>query len=253
MTVLKISTFLAVSLLAFSTLQAAYAQTAPFETKGVYLYQDDSGRVIIGGVIENISDTPRGSVEISITLYDQDKKVIGLATSSTHVDTIHPSQISSFQNVLRDQIDISRIRSWNMTIHSEQVDAKVRNLKLIVDESRLDPRGVYFVEGSVTNTGNTTANLVKVSAAFYDQNDQVVASAFALASPQNLEPGQTAPFQLVVMDNPNSKDVFYASLNVESIEYTIVPEFSIFIIALFGSIMGLAIMVTRSNFCRFSF
>lgn len=140
-----------------------------------------------------------------------------------------------------------------MTIHSEQVDAKVRNLKLIVDESRLDPRGVYFVEGSVTNTGNTTANLVKVSAAFYDQNDQVVASAFALASPQNLEPGQTTPFQLVVMDNPNSKDIFYASLNVESIEYTIVPEFSIFIIALFGSIMGLAIMVTRSNFCRFSF
>ena len=155
----KISIPLVVALLVFSALQAAYAQAEYFETKGVYLYQDDSGSIIIGGEIENVSDTPRGAVEITITLYDQDKKVGGLATSNTHVDTIHPEQVSSFETVLRDQTDISRIRSWNMTISSEKANAKVRNLRLIVDESRIDPRGVYFVEGRATNMGNTTATL----------------------------------------------------------------------------------------------
>ncbi len=239
-----------VVLLVFSTLQAAYAQTKDFETKGVYIYQDDSGRVIIGGEVENVSDTPRGTVEITIVLYDQDKKVVGLTTGNTHVNTIHPEQTSSFETVLRDQTDISRIRSWNMTILSEKADAKARNLRLIVDESRVDPRGVYFVEGRVTNMGNTTANLVKISASFYDQNDQIIGSAFASTKPENLEPGQTAPFQLVVMGNPNTRDISSASLNVESIEYTIVPEFPVFILAVLGSVMGVAIVVTRSNNLR---
>ncbi|AFU58133.1 MAG: FxLYD domain-containing protein [Nitrososphaera sp.] len=48
-------------------------------------------------------------MEITIMLYDQDKKVVGLATSNTHVDTIHPDQTSSFETVLLDQIaDISK-------------------------------------------------------------------------------------------------------------------------------------------------
>lgn len=121
---------------------------------------------------------------------------------------------------------------------------------IVVEERRIDPRGVYFLEGTATNNGNTTATNVRVSAAFYDQNDQVIASAIAPTNPQNLEPGQSAPFQLVVMDNPYSGSIASARLSVESMEYTIVPEFSLLIVALFGGVMGAVVYVTRVFFYR---
>ncbi len=230
--------------------QAADAQSRYFETKGIYLYEGGMDSVVVGGVIENVSDTPRGSVEISITLYDRDGNTIGTVTGNTNVDVMHPGQISSFETILRGQANFSSIDRWNMTVTSEVAESKASSLMLVVEETRIDPRGVYFLEGTVTNNGNATATNVRVSAAFYDQNDQVVASAISPASPQNLEPGQSAPFQLVVMDNPYSGSIALATLSVESIEYTIMPEFSLVVVALFGGIMGVVVYATRVRFCR---
>lgn len=248
---LKLLFLLAVLLIAFSlSLQPAHAQSQYFEAKGIYLYEGGIDRVVVGGAIENVSDDPRGAVEISITLYDRDGNTVGTVTGNTNVDVIHPGQISSFETALRGQANFSSIDRWNMTISSEVAESKTSSLMIVVEETRIDPRGVYFLEGTATNNGNATATNVRVSAAFYDQNDQVVASAIAPVSPQNLEPGQSAPFQLVVMDNPYSGSIASAKLSVESMEYTIVPEFSLLIVALFGVVMGVVVYVTRSNFCR---
>jgi len=231
--------------------QTSYAQSQYFEAKGIYLYEGVTNGVVVGGAIENVSDNPRDSVEISITLYDRDGNAIGTVTGNTNVDVIHPGQISSFETILRGQANFSSIDRWNMTITSEVAESKASGLTTVVEETRIDPRGVYFLEGTVTNNGNTTATGVRVSAAFYDQSGQVVASAISPANPQNLEPGQSAPFQLVVMDNPYSRSIASARLSVESMEYTIVPEFSIVILALFGVVMGAVVYVSRvRSSCR---
>src|SRR5690606_16639399 len=231
--------------------QAAYAQSQHFEVKGIYLYEAVTNGVVVGGAIENVSDDPRGSVEISITLYDRDGNTIGTVMGNTNLDVIHPGQISSFETILRGQANFSSIDRWNMTISSEGAGSKASSLMIVVEETRIDPRGVYFLEGTVTNNGNATATNVRVSAAFYDQNDQVVASAISPANPQNLEPGQSAPFRLVVMDNPYSGSIALARLSVESMEYTVVPEFSLVILALFGGVMGVAVYATRvRSSCR---
>jgi hypothetical protein len=60
--------------------------------------------------------------------------------------------------------------------------------------------------GEVTNQGNQKAMFVKVSGAFYNSSNTVVAADFTYADPKNLEPGQTAPFEITV-NAPTANDI----------------------------------------------
>ena len=93
-------------------------------------------------------------------------------------------------------------------------------LKLYVGDSSLDDNtGTYNVVGKVTNQGSQKATIVKVSGAFYNSSDAIVAAAFAYTDPQDLEPGQTTPFNIMV-DSPNANEITSSSLNVGSKQYS---------------------------------
>jgi hypothetical protein len=59
--------------------------------------------------------------------------------------------------------------------------------------------------GEVTNQGNQKATFVKVSGAFYNSSNKVVAADFTYTDPQDLEPGQTAPFEITVNAHQSHK------------------------------------------------
>jgi hypothetical protein len=72
--------------------------------------------------------------------------------------------------------------------------------------------------GEVTNQGNQKAMFVKVSGAFYNSSNTVVAADFTFTDPKDLEPGQTAPFEIIV-NAPSANEITSASLNVDSEQY----------------------------------
>ena len=75
--------------------------------------------------------------------------------------------------------------------------------------------------GEVINQGSQKATFVKISAAFYNSSNVVVAADLTYTDPKDLGPGQTAPFEIVVTSVPiTSNKITSASLNVNSEQYS---------------------------------
>jgi len=65
-------------------------------------------------------------------------------------------------------------------------------LKVLSDESYIDPVGSFHVVGEVTS-----AKVVMVIGTFYDASGTVVGTSFAYTDPHDLIPGDRAPFHLM--------------------------------------------------------
>jgi hypothetical protein len=98
----------------------------------------------------------------------------------------------------------------------------MNNVKIVATfhEASLDTNtDTYNVIGKVTNQGNQKATFAKVSGAFYNSNNTIIAADFAYTSPQDLEPGETAPFNIIA-DTPADNEITSSSLNVHSKQYS---------------------------------
>jgi hypothetical protein len=78
-------------------------------------------------------------------------------------------------------------------------------VKLSAGDSHLDD-GAYHIVGEVTNQGNQKATFVKVSGAFYNSSNTVVAADFTFTDPQDLESGQAGPFEIIV-NTPTANEI----------------------------------------------
>jgi hypothetical protein len=83
----------------------------------------------------------------------------------------------------------------------------------------LDNIGDFHIVGEVANEGSGKATFVKLSGAFYNSSNSVIAADFTYTDPQDLEPGQTAPFEIIV-NAPTANKITSASLNVGSNQYS---------------------------------
>lgn len=73
------------------------------------------------------------------------------------------------------------------------------NIEVIDWVNRLsDPPIYYYVEGILKNTGNKTADFVKVKITAYDIDDKLVSLNDTFADPYTVAPNQEATFQVMV-------------------------------------------------------
>jgi hypothetical protein len=56
----------------------------------------------------------------------------------------------------------------------------------------------YHIVGEVQNNGQETAKFVEVSATLYDSNNKVIGTESTFTKPNDIEPGQKAPFEITV-------------------------------------------------------
>jgi hypothetical protein len=59
----------------------------------------------------------------------------------------------------------------------------------------------YHIVGEVQNNGSETAKFVEVSATSYDSNNKVIGTGSTFTKPENIDPGQKAPFEITVGTN----------------------------------------------------
>ena len=73
------------------------------------------------------------------------------------------------------------------------------NIEIIDWTNRLsDPPLYYYVEGILKNTGDKTADFVKVKITAYDTDDKLVSLNDTYADPYTMTPNQEATFQVMV-------------------------------------------------------
>ena len=116
----------------------------------------------------------------------------------TNVDVLNPAEKSSFEIILNDAAQSQKVSSYKLSVSGDKTQALPASLKLSVGDSHLDGIGDFHVVGEVTNQGSGKATYLKVSGAFYNSSNIVVAADFTYTDPQDLEPGQAAPFDIIV-------------------------------------------------------
>jgi hypothetical protein len=158
-------------------------------------------------------------VKIVSTFYDNTRKVVGTDFTYTNVDILRPAEKSSFEIILNDAAQSQKVDSYKLSVSGDKTQALPASLKLSVGDSHLDDIGYYHIVGKVTNQGSGIATFVKVSGAFYNSSNTVVAADFTYTDPQDLDSGQTAPFEIIV-NAPTANEITSASLNVDSNQYS---------------------------------
>jgi hypothetical protein len=191
-------------------------------------YMDSSGFFHIVGEVANTSNETVRAVRITASIYDPYHVIIGTASAYSDIDTLGPGERSAFNLRSNDLSQGGQIGTYQLSISSQPAfgEQKPAFLRLTIGRAYYSG-SAYHVIGEVTNEGNSVANSVDVSAAFYDYNHQVIGEG--VAYPNNIpsmSPGQTAPFDMMVQSVPNQQ-IAYALYNAQSNEYSMINNYNI--------------------------
>jgi hypothetical protein len=138
------------------------------------------------------------------------------------MDILSPAQTSPFETLLTDEQQSQKIDNYKLSVSGDQTfESKPANLKLNVGDSFTDSINNYHVVGEVTNQGNQVTKFVKIAAAFYNNQNQLVAVGSSYTDPSDLSPATTAPFEILVT-TPNVDQIMSARLNAQSEDYSII-------------------------------
>jgi hypothetical protein len=178
---------------------------------------------IVGEVKNNSTIDSLNYVKIVSTFYDDKGRFVGTDFAYSNVDILRPAEKSSFKIVVTDVQQSEKISNYKLSVSADKTQPLPASLKLNVGDSHMDATGAYHIVGEVTNQGNGKATFVKVSGAFYNDSNSVVATDFTFTEPICLEPGQTASFEIIV-HAPTANEITSASLNVNSNQYSSMIE-----------------------------
>ena len=183
----------------------------------------DLGSFHIIGELVNDLDTSVKVLQLNVTFYDAEGNVLGAVTGKPYIEYLRPQERSAFDIAAYGEAatkvsDFSYYRvskSWDVVQESRPslLDFSLRDITI-------DECGDYHFRGVVTNYGNVPTNGVILSAAFYNDQNQITESAFTsvIGIERNLPPAKQGFFELLVDDQILSQFSYY-SFNVQSAEF----------------------------------
>ncbi len=174
---------------------------------------------VFGELVNNL-ETPVQNVRLNVTFYNQQGNLTGSIVSSPYFRELRPGEKSAFDmvakgdaaSILRDFAYYKISRTWE-----ETTEQKEGLLRLDLRNITLDPCGYYRIEGTVTNLAREPTSGIVVSGAFYNEQYQIVATAFT-AIKERLDPTKNDQFTFVVEEEALPHFAYY-SFNVRSDQY----------------------------------
>lgn len=90
--------------------------------------------------------------------------------------------------------------------------------RILSDNNYVASTGTLHIVGEVINESYEPMRFVKVTATFYDANNSVIGTDFAYTDPSTLQPGQRAPFDMIVLKG--SMPLYLVSHYTLSVDYS---------------------------------
>jgi hypothetical protein len=218
------------------TFAPAYAQT-DFELLGSRTYTDSAGNYHIVGEVKNITNRTWRFVEVTVPLIDAEERVIAAPTTFLFVEFLRPGESGAFHILRSNATQFEGALAYAVHLNYIIADLPEGALEVVVEDVVLGAGGDARIIGEVENLGNTAATQVQVSAALYDADDNLIDTTVGFTG--DIPAGESAPFALVSAVS-GAREFDRMSLNVQSREYVMVPEFPIPTLAL---LVGLAVVI----------
>jgi len=181
-------------------------------------YVDSLGYCHVVGEVKNNSSNNLDFVQLTATFYNSSNTVVGTDFTFTLIDTLVPNQKSPFEITELDTAISAQIDHYSLAVADSTVTgvAPYRGFTILSQSSSKDVLGYYRVVGEVKNTGTQAATFVMVVGAFYDSTGGVIAAEFTFTNPSDLAAGQTAPFEIIVLNETQSDKISSYGLQVQS-------------------------------------
>ena len=185
-------------------------------------YLGDDGTVHIVGEIINESDKPINQIEVTAVFYSDDNRIYQASTENL-TNIIMPGMNGVFDLMVTQ--DISDVNYYTLDIDYKVTQPKEQVIEITSSEFTHGPVDNIAIQGTVTNNGEITANMVKVVAILYDRYGDVVTVSETRTEPDYLRVNDESFFLIPILDKTQINKIVDYSLVAESEEYTAVPEF----------------------------
>jgi len=174
-------------------------------------YVDSIGYFIVVGEVQNVGPNTIESVILSGTVYTMDGEAQASSNTVVYVHYLIPQQKAPFYMEFSPQNSKTGDLSW-VSLGVKRVDFTVNladttssyqypDLTVVSSSGGVDGEGVYWVSGTVKNSGTQTATNIRVIGTFYNASGTVVALGYTdVLTPTSLTPSNTASFKLGAFD-----------------------------------------------------
>jgi len=175
---------------------------------------------IFGELVNNLK-TPVNDIRLNVTFYNGQGNLTGTIISSPYFSSLVPGEKSAFDIVAQGEaastlLDFAYYKIFRTWENAEE--QKEALLRLDIREMSFDSCGYYRIGGTVTNLSREHTTGISVSAAFYNEQNQIVATALTTIK-ERLDPTRNGEFTLAV-DKQTLPHFAYYSLNAQSEQHT---------------------------------
>ncbi len=214
----------------------------PYIENDQYYVTEDGVLHIVGEVL-NDSEIPLNQVNIFATLYSGND-VIRQTESETLTNVIMPGMKGIFDITITE--NVAEVDKYLLDIDYKVTQPKSQVIEIRSSELRYTQFDNLIIEGTVVNNGDATANMIKIIAALYDRDGNVVAVSQIRTEPDYLKSNDESFFLITIPNMVQAEKIVDYSLIAESEEYTAVPEFPLGSGALLIASLSSYIILTKN-------
>ena len=168
--------------------------------------------VHIAGEVINEGSSNADFIEVTARLLSSSNQQVGTESSYTLLDILAPGEKSPFHLVFAPP---TNYHHYPLSVTAtDTAEAPNHNFTVRVTNTSTDADGDRHINGEVTNNNETRAEAVQVVFTFYNAEGGVVEAEVAFPETLDfepaLDPGETAPFELILTSEARSYATFAA-------------------------------------------
>lgn len=157
-------------------------------------YSGSTSLYLVGEVLNNTPSNVR-FVRINATLRDSAGNVVDSSSSYATIDNLTPGMKSPFLVLFSDS---PAWTSYDLTVTWDTTTVAPYVLELLNTQAYFDRYDGYHVVGEIRNQYSEPRNFVQAVVTLYDFEGKVIGVDYTFTNPYDLNPGQTASFDVEV-------------------------------------------------------
>jgi len=183
------------------------------EFQGVTDYVSSTGsHYLVGEVLNRTADTLR-FIEVLATFYDADGQLVGTGSTFTELSIIEPGSTAPFKLTT---LDPPALGHYDLRVDYSTTTQPPIRLEIAGHSGSTADTGWYHVTGEVRNPHDFAIKFPEIVVTYYNATHDVVRVEVDFAKVDPLEPGQSAPFEVVLTDPP--ADLQHYALQTEAVQ-----------------------------------
>ena len=175
-------------------------------------YIDSLGYFIVVGEVQNVGSNTIALVVLGGTVYTKDGEAQAYSPTAAFVNYLIPQQKAPFYMEFPTESGVIGVPSSWLSLGFDHVDFSVNvaeatssyqypDLTVKSNSGGVDAEGVYWVSGTVQNSGTQTATNIRMIGTFYNASGTVVAVGYTdPLTPTSLIASNTASFKVGAFD-----------------------------------------------------